>query len=127
VVGKGNRHEKRESEENIDQNLWRVPVMQSYRLTVECPWSGLMRGDMMECFRLFCQYFCVQGHLQKGRGFQTDAGSSCVRAGADEDQMQGGEHQNMSGAGGIGRLQPLPLPGARGSLWEESQLSSWDL
>lgn len=66
VVGKGNRHEKRESKESMGQSLWRAPATQSYRVTMECPWSGLMRGDMMECFCLFCQYFCVFRAISRG-------------------------------------------------------------
>lgn len=46
-------------------------VLQGYR-GVSPEWPN--EGDVIECFCLFCQYFCVQGHLQRGRGFQMDAG-----------------------------------------------------
>jgi len=43
VVGKGDRHGKRENKESMDQTLWRAPMTQSYRVTMECPQSGLMK------------------------------------------------------------------------------------
>lgn len=47
------------------------------------------------------------------------AGSSCVRAVADEDQVQGGERQSMSGARGMGRPQPFPQHFQTGAAFQD--------